>query len=716
MRFFVLLLVVTLPIVVCAQDSLRLKADRLEQQLPAFKADEKVEALRWLAGYYTHTNADKAIQLYRDAIAEGEIIQYGKLNALHTAQIFCFVIVGQYDSAEVHVNKALTLTSEEDPLRSTIFMNAGSLYLRAGKYSTALNNYHKAQEIAEKSANENQLMRIYVNTAVVYEMLNDYKKAIKFDSLGYNLAIKLKSHASANVALSNLGEHLQLSGMLTEALAVFKQAEKNALNAAGAQYALALIYSNMADIKLKMEKPDSAVYYASKALRLFEEQNSQSHIDGLHRILSRAELKRGNTLKAEQYAQLAYTSGTERKVATEIKAAAYLLMKINLQKNNLKAAERYEREYLSLTDSLEKENQAKAVIELQTKYDTEKKEKENELLKRGQELQRAQLARQQSITVYVTIVLALVIILLALAYRSYRQKQRANARLHQQGENIKQQNALLQEALNELQATQKQLIHSEKMASLGQMTAGIAHEINNPLTFIHTGADELNHSLSQLNRLLAIYDLLRADNYQEHIQKINQVKEEINYTHLLTQLQDNIKAIKIGSHRTSAIIASLQRFSRKGEEGFVKKDIAEIIDETLLLIQGQIKDKIHVDRDYKPGTMLECLPAELGQVIMNLLLNAIQAMNQSGRITIQVKHIGTRVVINVTDTGSGIPQDIISKIFDPFFTTKDVGKGTGLGLSVTHGIVKNHGGEITVKSVVNEGTTFTIILPVKHLV
>lgn len=695
-----LLVFFLLPVFTYAQapDSLAQRADSVEHQLGTITGEKKIEALKWLTAYYTHTNADKAIEHTRNAIAEAKTIGYEKLNTLHTTQIFSFVIVGQYDSAEHHLQQALALTREDDPLLSTIYMNAGSLYLRSGNYSAALSNYHRAQAVAERTDNQNQLMRIYVNTAVVYEMLKDYKKAIAFDSLGYNMAVKLNSKASANLALSNLGEHLQLNGMLPEALLVFKKAEKNSLLSPSSDYTLALIYSNMAAIKLKLNNPDSAVYYALQSLTRFEKQNSQSHITGIKRILAAAELKRGNVPKAEQYAMQAYTSARERNVASEIQPAVFILLKINLQKNNTAAADRFEREYLALSDSLEKDNQVKAVLELQTKYDIERRDKENEILKREQQLQKSQLNRQRQIILYVAIVLILVVILLVLAYRSYRQKRRTNKQL--------------QQTLLQLNETQAQLIHSEKMASLGQMTAGIAHEINNPLTFIETGITELEYTTGGLKKIIAAYTALTPENFEQQTQKITKLKKEVYYDDLLPDLDNTIKAIKIGSHRTSSIIKSLQRFSRKETGGFELRDVSEIMDETLLLIQSETKNKVEVVREYHTKTNIECRPVELGQVFMNLLLNAIHA--GSKLITITILQETNHLAVRVTDTGSGIAPEVLSKIFDPFFTTKDIGKGTGLGLSVTHGIIKNHGGDISVKSEVNVGTTFTILLPVKQ--
>lgn len=697
---FLLVILLLFPVGVYAQasDSLAHRADSLAQHVVTLAGEKKIETLTWLAAYYTHANADKAIQYHREAIAEAKAIGYEKLNALHASQIFCFVIVGQYDSAGYHLQQALALTPEEDPLRSTIYMNAGSLYLRSGQYSAAVSQYHLAQQVAEKTNNQQQLMRIYVNTAVVYEMLKDYKKAIAFDSLGYALAVTLKSPASAAVALSNLGEHLQLGGMLTEALAVFKQAEKNSLRLASSGYSLGLIYGNMADIKLKMNNPDSAIYYAVKALKLFEQQNSQSHITGMYRILSAAELKREHVAMAEQYAQQAYSSAHDRNVFSEIKPAAFLLMKINLKKNNSTEAARFEHEYLALTDSLEKDNQVKAVLELQTKYDFERKDKENEILKREQQLQKSQLSRQRQIILYVAIVLILVVILLVLAYRSYRQKRKANEQL--------------QQTLGQLNETQEQLIHSEKMASLGQMTAGIAHEINNPLTFIETGITELEYTASGLKKVLTAYTELTPENFEQHTQEIVKLKKEVHYDYLLSDLDNTIKAIKIGSYRTTSIIKSLQRFSRKETGGFELRDVSEIMEETLLLIQSETKNRVEVTREYQARVTIECRPVELGQVFMNLLLNAIHA--GSTRITITILQKADRVEVQVADTGSGIAPEVLSKIFDPFFTTKDIGKGTGLGLSVTHGIIKSHGGDISVKSELNVGTTFTILLPVKQ--
>lgn len=691
-------------------DTTQAKIDSLTRIIPSLKAAQKIEALRSLATRYVFIDANNAIELNREALTEARAINYNKSNLIHSLQIFCFVITGAYDSAESHYQKALALTPPGDKALSGIYTNAGSLYLSSGQYATALTLYHNAQDVAEKHKDQRQLVTISTNLALVYERLGNYKKAIAFDSMAYNLAFKLKKQELINLALNNLGAHLKHEKLFKESLEVFKKVNKATLS----PYLQGLLYLNLAELKFKLLDVDSTIVYGLQALDIFKQQYSQSNIAGAYLVLSKAELNRKNIVKAEEYALLAYASVRERKINVEIQGATFLLMKIYLQKNNLKDAKLYEEEYHAISNSLDTEDQAKATIEALTKYNTEKKEQENEILKRDQELKAEQLTRQRYVMVYIGTALLLVIILLIIAYRSYKLKQKTNAILRQQKQSIKQQNNDLEETLAELRATQEQLVHSEKMASLGQLTAGIAHEINNPLAFIQAGADSLKGNVKSLKKVLDEYELLTSENFVTQSEKIQHLKKQLYFHELIPELQSIAETIKIGTTRTATIIAGLNRFSRKGKEDLVLKDVSAIMDETLILVQGQIHQKIKLIRNYSSGIIVECRPVEIGQVFVNIIINAIHAIKESGEITLQCVKTNTHAEISIGDTGDGISPEVLSKIFDPFFTTKDVGKGTGLGLSITHGIIKSHGGTITVNSAVGVGTTFTITLPLEQ--
>ncbi len=278
----------------------------------------------------------------------------------------------------------------------------------------------------------------------------------------------------------------------------------------------------------------------------------------------------------------------------------------------------------------------------------------------------------------------------------------------------------LQNTLYQLQTTQTQLIQSEKMSSLGQMVAGVAHEINNPVNFIHGNVTPASQYAQDVLNLLELYQ-------QHYPNPPLYIQEEIEAVDLEFLKQDFIKildSMKQGTQRIREIVLSLRNFSRLDEAEFKAVDIHEGIDSTLMILQNRLKAKpnfpeIKIVKNYAPLPPIDCFPSQLNQVLMNILANAIDALESQKSLTTPQIQIHTkllednRVAIHLSDNGSGIPLQIQSKLFDPFFTTKEVGKGTGLGLSISYQIVVNkHGGNLSCKSIPGEGTEFRIEIPV----
>ena len=270
-------------------------------------------------------------------------------------------------------------------------------------------------------------------------------------------------------------------------------------------------------------------------------------------------------------------------------------------------------------------------------------------------------------------------------------------------------NAELADAIRRLQDAQTKLVHSEKMASLGQLVAGIAHEINNPVNFIANSVGPLQSALEDLARVQELYD--RGAPKEE----IEALKAELGFDEAITQMRRALELIKTGASRTKSIVLQLRNFSRLDEAEMKEADIHEGLDGSLALLNYKLKDKIEVERDYGKIGRLACYPGQLNQVFMNILANGVQAIESSGRpgkITISTRRDGDAVVVRIKDSGTGIPAHVLPKIFDPFFTTKDRERGTGLGLSISHGIVEKHGGRIDVLTEMGKGTEFVITLPV----
>lgn len=253
------------------------------------------------------------------------------------------------------------------------------------------------------------------------------------------------------------------------------------------------------------------------------------------------------------------------------------------------------------------------------------------------------------------------------------------------------------------------------MASLGQLVAGIAHEINNPVTFISAGVDSLKTNIDEISQVLDLYQKIKPENVKTKLNEIEDLKERLEYRETRSEIANLLDIIKIGTERTTEIIKGLRSFSRMDEDVLKVADIHENLNTTLILLRNKYKDRINIVKEYGDIPQIECYPGQLNQVFINILANAIDSIGERGKVVIRTSKSNQGIQITITDNGSGIPDEIRSRIFEPFFTTKDVGNGTGLGLSISHGIIEKHMGRIDVSSKVGEGSEFIISLPLKQL-
>jgi len=258
----------------------------------------------------------------------------------------------------------------------------------------------------------------------------------------------------------------------------------------------------------------------------------------------------------------------------------------------------------------------------------------------------------------------------------------------------------------------KQVFQTEKMASLGQMAAGVAHELNNPAGFIYSNIDLLKVYIERLKSCLADYDRLALP--AEIAERIRSIKKEIDYENLVAELGSILSDCYVGAERIRDVVQNLRLFSRLDDAAVTRVDLNEGIEATIRLLSVYYKSgRIRLVREYGEIPHVNCYAAQLNQVWMNLLVNAAQAVKSAeGEVRISTRCTDRTVIVEISDTGAGISADKLSRIFDPFFTTKPVGEGTGLGLSISHGIVERHGGTIEVESAPGRGTTFTISLPI----
>jgi two-component system NtrC family sensor kinase len=280
---------------------------------------------------------------------------------------------------------------------------------------------------------------------------------------------------------------------------------------------------------------------------------------------------------------------------------------------------------------------------------------------------------------------------------------------------IRKQSEQLQQALLQVSQAQTKLIQSDKMFSLGILTAGIAHEINNPINYINAGAIGLELDLIDLLKLLDYYETIDFEERLPDVaQKIEILKGEIEYNYIKNNLITSIKDIKMGATRTAEIISGLKRFSRVDNDQHFKVNVNELIRSNLKIVKRISKKQIKLNCDFQENiNEINGYSGPLNQLFMNLIMNAQQAIEKAGIINITTLNKGEGVTITVSDNGSGINEELGDRIFEPFVTTKKVGEGTGLGLYISFGIVENHGGTITYTSERNEGTSFRVYLPNK---
>lgn len=269
------------------------------------------------------------------------------------------------------------------------------------------------------------------------------------------------------------------------------------------------------------------------------------------------------------------------------------------------------------------------------------------------------------------------------------------------------------DAHQRLENTRAQLIHSQKMASLGTLVAGIAHELNNPITFIYDNLDFLQRYIDSLLEMIDFYEIIPVGDQEG--KQIEQQKEKLNLDYVRKDLAPLLKNIREGAERTKRIVTGLRTFSRAHEAEYEEIDIHQSLESTLSLLTNRLQNVVRVHRQYGDLPFVECLAGQLEQVFANLLTNAADSLEGEGDIwiTTDCGREEGRIWIRIEDNGKGIPEEDISRLFDPFFTTKEAGKGTGLGLKVSHEIIERHGGRIEVESRIGQGSAFTLVLPAK---
>ena len=596
---------------------------------------------------------------------------------------------------------ALSRAANNNFYLSQGYFQKGNKKRISGDLPDALDAYFKCAEIADKAGFTPE-PAVYAGIADIYGISKKHADAMVF----YKKAIALIRPSGDSIKLAsvilNAGEEYRTSNIYDSALLYFNEA-KRIYEKKGYSIGTAYAIGNIGMVYAGMGKNDLAEKNINTAIPLMEEFGVYYPICEYLLAMCDVYLERNDTSMALSYARRGLQIAEHYHLKEQIRDASLKLSGLYERAGNPDKSYSYYKDYIIYRDSISNLETVEKMGDLSKNYEVAQKQAEVNGLNKQKKLQRLLLTSA-------LIVLAVIIVFVIILFRNNRQKQKAYTLLSRAKALTEEQRDETDKALEKLKQAQAHIIQSEKLASLGQLTAGIAHEIQNPLNFV-TNFSEVNTEL--------IGDLQEA-NRKKDTQAVHAISEEIF---------SNEGKISHHGKRADAIVKGMLQHSRSGEQEQKPTDINTLIDEYLrLAYQGQrAKDKSFVaaiNKDFDPdaGT-INIVPQEIGRVILNIVNNAFYAVNAKSKevqgdyspaVSVSTNKKNNKLFIVVKDNGSGIASGVKEKIFHPFFTTKGPGIGTGLGLSLSYDIVKAHGGEIFVESEEGKGSEFIIILPVNR--
>jgi signal transduction histidine kinase len=680
--------------------SLREEVELLRQKKTYQHDTVYANKLNQLAFSYAQSYPDSALSLLNGW--PERFISYGN----NRAAVEAFKISGlahqtkgSFEKALENFEQAFTLAEKIKDKKAIpgITNNIGSYYLNQGNYTMALRQYYNGLKAAEANGDQFVVGRIYNNIGNVYFYQKNFTEAASNYKKMLTIAESMSDTAGMILAYNNIGEVALEKKNLSEALYYFTTSNQLALRGNNIQMQLAAA-KNLGNVYFGMDSLTKSIDYLKRAYALsVETGNNPSRCKTLIG-LTETKLKQGNLKEALDHGLEAIALAEQMKQMQLRRDSYEAVAKVYKAMGNGLLALNYYTSFKLYADSLQTFESERAAARLKAEFDFSKKE-----------LIFQRKALKQRLLLFAVIGALLGVLLLAVfIYRSRQKEKKINSYLHQQNLEIELQKEKLENTLLDLQATQKQLIQSEKMASLGELTAGIAHEIQNPLNFVNNFSEVSKELLKEM-----IEELDKGT--------IQEAKEIAN------DLIGNLEKINHHGERASSIVKGMLQHSRSSTGVKELTDMNALCDEYLrLAFHGlRAKDKsfnakFETSFDESIGKT-NVIPQEMGRVILNLLNNAFYAVSEKKKIsgdayepvvTITTRKTNQGVEIKISDNGTGIPQKALDKIFQPFFTTKPTGQGTGLGLSLSYDIVtKGHGGELKVDTKEGEGTVFVINLP-----
>ena len=588
-------------------------------------------------------------------------------------------------------------------LRAGYFLK-GNKEQNLGRLDLAMDLYFKSAEIARKSKNLSAEGESYGAIADVYSIAKNHKNSIHY----YLKALRVLQHSEDSVSLasvlSNTGDEYFNAGVYDSALVYFNQA-KFIFDKTKYQTGTAYTQGNIGMVYAQTGKHSEAERYMNQAIFIFEKTQNYSPICDYLLVMAGVYSEKGEKSLARSYTLRSLNLAEKYGLTEQVSKASLKMSKLSEQLGDTSDAFAYYKKHIAYRDSLNNISSVQKMGDLRTDYEVAQKQAEVNLLTQ-------QKRNQKYLTISLGVILGLTILVIAVLIKNNQLRKKAYTNLNQQKQETEKQKAKAEAALQELKITQKKLIHSAKMASLGELSAGIAHEIQNPLNFVNNFS-ELNVDL--LNDL--------KEGFLHELPASSQIEAAL----IFDDLANNLKRIADHGKRADAIVKGMLQHSRAVGGRKEATDINALTNEYLILsFQGmKLKDKGFNARylcNFDEGLgRIRVVPQDIASVLLNLYSNAFFAVKEKKEktigpydplVTVTTRQIAGKVEIAIKDNGFGIREDLQEKIFQPFFTTKPPGQGTGLGLSLSYDIIMAHGGEIKLETKQGEFTQFTIQLPV----
>ena len=709
--FLFLLNALAFPVFTSAQTGnstyqLKEKLNQFEQQENYINDTNYVNTLTDLAYIYSYTYPDSALLLLAGNAERCKASGYKKgATDIYMLAGDAWQTKGRYDSALKNYEASYALAKEINYQKAFALIQnkVGMVYLNQGNYPQALENFYKSLKEAETIKNNDLVGATLNNIAIVDYYLGKFDDAEKAYTRRLTLARQMNDTSGMSLAYNGLGEVNLQQKNPAKALQHLTTAYGLAVKVNDREMIVTASLS-MAEAYYESDSLQRSISLFESALLLSKQMNYSSFMCNALIGLAKTQYKTGLLKQALENGLEALEKAESMGQVQLMRDANEIVSNIYEAMNDGNNALKYYRAYKGYSDTMNNlESQRAAAVE-KAGYEFSKKEIE---------FQR-QALQQQWISYSALAAALLLAVILWLINRNRTRLNNTNKELHKKNEIIETQKLKAEETLAELKATQKQLIQSEKMASLGELTAGIAHEIQNPLNFVNNFSEISNEMIDEL---------------EFERRKAGADRDETLENDIINDIKQNLEKINYHGKRADSIVKGMLQHSRISEGKKELTDISALCDEYLRLSYHGLraKDKsfsadFKTDFDESIGK-INIVPQDIGRVLLNLVNNAFYAVNDKKKsyelsamsyqplVSVQTKKINDKVGITVTDNGNGIPQNIVDKIFQPFFTTKPTGSGTGLGLSLSYDIIKVHGGEIKVRSTEGEGTEFIIQLP-----